>query len=115
MNARFLVLALLSAASGVAAQGVGGTSIRDRARQEAANTRTVDSTTNDWEVGGLRVIHRRGAANEIVVANLYLLGGSRQVTAATAGIEPLVIAASERGTATYSRDQLRAMLAKVDR
>jgi zinc protease len=112
MKARYVLLAVLCAATSAQAQGVGGTSLRDRARQEAANARTVDSTTNDWEVGGLRVIHRRGAANEIVAANLYLLGGSRQVTAETAGIEPLVIAASERGTATYSRDQLRAMLAK---
>jgi zinc protease len=94
------------------AQGVTGSSIRDRARAEAAAVRTVDSTTSSWDVAGLQVIHRRGAANEIVVANVYLLGGSRQVTAATAGIEPLIIAASERGTAKYTRDQLRTMLAK---
>lgn len=70
-----------------------------------------DSSTAGYVVGGIRVIHRRAAANEIVTANLYLLGGSRQITFANAGIEPFVLAVSGRGTARFSREELRRMLA----
>jgi len=72
---------------------------------------TQDSTTTGYSIGGVQVIHRRAAANEIVSANLYLLGGSRQITFGNAGIEPFILAVSERGTARFSREELRRMLA----
>lgn len=70
-----------------------------------------DSTTSGYAVGGVQVIHRRAAANEIVSANVYLLGGSRQITFDNAGIEPFILAVSARGTARFSREELRRMLA----
>ena len=77
-----------------------------------ANAQTrPDSTTTSYVVNGIQVIHRRAAANEIVSANLYLLGGSRQITFANAGIEPFILSVSERGTEHYSREELRRMLA----
>ena len=36
--------------------------------------------TEKFDVNGLTVILRRNSANEVVVANLYLLGGARQLT-----------------------------------
>jgi zinc protease len=78
----------------------------------SAQTRN-DSATTSYEVAGVRVIHRRAESNEIVAANLYLLGGTRQITPATAGIEPFLLLASERGTAKFSRDQLRRQLART--
>ncbi len=107
-----IVLLLIVTAAAVPAQGAGGRSIADRARAEAEAARRVDSTTASWEAGGITVIHRRAAANQIVAVNLYLLGGSRQVTADNAGIEPLLLAVSERGTQRYTREQLRGMLAR---
>ena len=71
----------------------------------------ADALTTSYETGGIRVIHRRSTGNDIVAANLYLLGGSRQVTFANAGIEPLILAVSERGTVKYTREQLRKQLA----
>jgi zinc protease len=59
------------------------------------------------------VILRRVRANNVVAANLYLLGGTRQAPAARAGIEPLLLAASERGTAKFPRDTLRAAMARL--
>ena len=79
----------------------------------AAAQSRVDSTTSSYEIAGLRVIHRRAASNEIVAANLYLLGGSRQITFANAGIEPMLLAASERGTAQFTREDLRRQLART--
>jgi zinc protease len=59
------------------------------------------TTTTKFDVNGVSVILRRNTATEVVVANLYLLGGTRQLTPATAGIEAMVLAASERGTRRF--------------
>ncbi|GAC1459125.1 MAG: pitrilysin family protein [Gemmatimonadaceae bacterium] len=71
-----------------------------------------DSATSDLTVGGLRVILRRSTASEVVAVNLYLLGGSRQVTDSTAGIERFLLTLSERGTRRYPRDLLRRATAR---
>jgi zinc protease len=104
-------IGVVGLAAPLTAQRIGGTGIADRARTEQQAPRP-DSTTASWDVGGVRVIHRRAAANQIVVASLYLLGGSRQVTSATAGVEPLLLAASERGTKQFTREALRQRLAR---
>ena len=77
------------------------------------STPADDSTTTSFDVGGVRVIQRRVTANEVVAANLYLLGGTRQVTAANAGIELMLLDASERGTRKYSKDALRTKMARL--
>ena len=75
--------------------------------------RTADSATVSFEVNGLRVIHRRVTANEVVSANLYLLGGVSQVPPAKAGIELLLLEASERGTRKYPREVLERKMARL--
>jgi len=72
-----------------------------------------DTGTVGYEVDGIRVIQRHSRSGDIVVANLYLLGGVRQVTAENAGIELILLEASERGTKSYSRDRLRRSLAQL--
>ena len=72
----------------------------------------TDSLTTSYTVNGVRVIHRR-TNTSIVVANLYLLGGVRQLTPATAGIETFLLAASERGTARYPKAALRKAMART--
>jgi zinc protease len=73
----------------------------------------ADTNTQGFSVSGVYVILRRVRANNVVAANLYLLGGTRQVPVARAGMEPLLLAASERGTAKYPRDQLRTTMARL--
>jgi zinc protease len=79
----------------------------------AANGRIDDATAVAYEVDGVRVIQRVDTASEIAVANLYLLGGTRQVTGATAGIEPFLLEASSRGTRSYPRERLRRQMARL--
>jgi zinc protease len=67
----------------------------------------LTTMTSSFDVDGVRVILRHSDANNVVAANLYLLGGSRQVTAANAGIEPLLLEVSDRGTRKYPRATLR--------
>lgn len=78
----------------------------------APEASAADTGTAMYEVGGIRVIQRR-AAGEIVVANLYLLGGVRQVTYDNAGLELLLLEASERGTRAYPKDKLRSQMSRL--
>ncbi|MCC6243338.1 MAG: insulinase family protein [Gemmatimonadaceae bacterium] len=72
---------------------------------------TSDTLTSKFEVAGIPVILRRVSANNVVAANLYLLGGVRQLTPSTQGIENFLLEASDRGTAKYPRDVLRNKMA----
>lgn len=69
--------------------------------------------TTSFEVSGVRVILRQNTANDVVAANLYLLGGSRQVTDANAGIEPILLDVSERGTKHYAKNSLRRAMSRL--
>jgi zinc protease len=69
--------------------------------------------TAKFEVNGLTVILRRNTANEVVVANLYPLGGARQLTPQTAGIEAMILAASERGTKRFPGAAVRQRTARL--
>jgi zinc protease len=71
-----------------------------------------DTSTTSYEINGIRVIHRAGAAN-LVVMNLYLLGGVRNATPETAGLEPMYLAVSEQGTERYPKDALRRAMART--
>ena len=72
-----------------------------------------DSLTTTYEIGGIRVIHRLTPANDVVAANVYLLGGVRQITDESAGIEPLLLEASDRGTREYAGGNVRSMLSRL--
>jgi len=71
-----------------------------------------DTATVTYVTSGVRVIQRKTTAS-IVVANLYLLGGVRQLTARTAGIENFLLAVSEFGTSKYPKDAMRRALART--
>lgn len=74
---------------------------------------SADSGTTSYEVGGIRVIHRYVTANDVVAANVYLLGGTRQLTHDNAGIEQLLLETSGYGTRRYPRDTLRRRIAAL--
>lgn len=71
-----------------------------------------DTATVSYVVNGVRVIQRKTTAS-LVVANLYLLGGVRQVTPRTAGIENFLLQVSELGTQKYPKQILRRALART--
>lgn len=71
-----------------------------------------DTGTIRFDVDGVRVIHRQ-TNNNLVVANLYLLGGVQLATQSTAGIETLLLEVSERGTQRYPGDRLRRAMART--
>jgi zinc protease len=71
------------------------------------------ATTTKFDVDGIPVILRHNPANEVIVANLYLLGGTRQLTPQTAGIEAMLLAASERGTRKFPGSMVRQRTARL--
>jgi zinc protease len=82
-----------------------------RAQSSAGSTSAATATTT-FNASGITVIHR-ASPGDIVVANLYLLGGVSQLTWDNAGIELLLLDASERGTKTYSKERLRRAMARL--
>ncbi|HEY5086903.1 MAG TPA: pitrilysin family protein [Gemmatimonadaceae bacterium] len=68
----------------------------------------ADTLTSSFSVDGIPIILRRNTSNNVVVANVYLLGGVRQVTSANSGIEPFLLSVSERGTMHYPKAVLRS-------
>jgi zinc protease len=73
----------------------------------------LTTLTSSFDVSGVQVILRQSTANNVVAANLYLLGGTSQITAANAGIEPLLLEVSDRGTKTYPRAVLRRKMSAL--
>jgi Predicted Zn-dependent peptidases len=73
----------------------------------------LDSVTISYDVGGVHVIQRPSFGNDVVSVHLYLLGGTRQLTPATQGIEKLLLWTSEYGTSKYPGDATRAAWART--
>src|SRR6476646_1399873 len=73
----------------------------------------LSTITSSFDVSGVKVILRQISGNDVVAANLYLLGGTRQVTLATSGIEPFLLEVSERGTSRYPKEALRRTMARL--
>lgn len=76
-------------------------------------TAARDTGTASFEVGGMQVILRRVTANQVVAANLYLLGGTRQTPSEQAGLEPFLLETTGQGTAKYPRERLRLQMARL--
>lgn len=73
----------------------------------------ADTLTTAYEVSGVKVIQRVNRATDVVAVRLYLLGGTRQLTARTAGIEALLLRASEYGTERYPGEEARRAMART--
>ncbi len=108
---RRLIALLLTFAAPAAAQRI-NPSLPSAARGPVTEAVHLDTTTTSYTVNGVQVIHRAGAAN-LVVINLYLLGGVRNMTPETAGLEPVYLAVSEQGTERYPKDALRRAMART--
>ena len=72
-----------------------------------------DSLTFGYDVSGVHVIQRVNRASDLVAVSLYLLGGTRQLTERTAGIEALLLDASANGTERYPDGQSERAMART--
>lgn len=83
------------------------------ASAQITHAQAVDTSTTSFDVNGLKVILRRNTANDVVAANVYLLGGTQQLTPATQGIEALLLQVAERGTKRFPRETSRQLLSAL--
>lgn len=72
-----------------------------------------DTVTMAYEVAGVKVIQRVNPATDVVSVRIYLLGGTRQLSPATEGIENLLLEASAHGTAAYPGDTATLAMART--
>lgn len=75
-------------------------------------TSVVDDVT-EFQVNGLQVLVKTRASSQTVVAGMFLRGGVRNVTAATAGIEPLMLDTAVEASAGYPRERMRRELSRT--
>lgn len=78
-----------------------------------AQTAVVDTSTTAFDVAHVHVILRRNTANDVIAAKVYLLGGTQQLTPQDAGVEVLMLAASEGGTRKFPKGALRRITAQA--
>lgn len=64
-------------------------------------------------VNGLKVVVRSISANDIISVQLFLHGGSLNLTEATQGIEPLCFESAMRGSSGYPKEKLNSILDKT--
>jgi zinc protease len=93
----FLLLSLITFISSSAAQ---------------TGTSTASQVT-EFDINGLKVLVKRRPGTPTVAAGLFFRGGSRNLTAANAGIEKLTLAVATEATKNYPRQRLRKELSRM--
>src|SRR5205085_6580444 len=86
------------------------------ARSAAPVARDAGDTlrlVTEFEVNGLKVLVKRREGSQTVVAGLFLRGGSRNVTAESAGVEALMLDVATEASQNFPREQLRRELART--
>lgn len=83
--------------------------------QTAAARAAADVTryVNEFEVNGLKVLVKRREGTQTVVAGLFMRGGSRNITAANAGVEALMLDVATEASANFPRERMRRELSRT--
>ncbi len=125
-----LCLALLVLASGVPGASAQTTGTTEVVKPPQAATSAKPSTptpaeaaaqaaaqqaalVTEFEVNGLKVLVKRRAGSQTVVAGLFLRGGSRNVTAENAGVEALMLDLASEATVNFPRERMRTELSRM--
>src|SRR4030095_2678661 len=79
------------------------------ANRAATNGEVTDAVklVSEFDVNGLKVLLKRRAGSQTVVAGLFLRGGSRNITEKTAGVEALMLDVATEASANYPRERFR--------
>jgi predicted Zn-dependent peptidase len=79
------------------------------ARQAAGTPQSI----TEFEVNGLKVLVKRRAGSQTVAGGLFIRGGSRNLTAANAGIEQLMLDVATEASENFPRERFRRELART--
>jgi zinc protease len=105
----------------IAAVVLGGVLLAGRppvaARQAPAaavrQAEAVHQAVTELNVNGLKVLVKERPGSQTVSAGLFIRGGSRNVRAANAGIEALMLAVATEASVNFPREQFRKELART--
>lgn len=78
-----------------------------------AQAPTADGTTDFTIANGVKAIHRRVSANEVVAVQVYIRGGTRNITEKNAGVESLMFEVAQQGTKNFSKGAINRELARM--
>src|SRR5205807_4208747 len=67
----------------------------------------------EFDVNGLKVLVKKRDGSATVSAGLFIRGGVENITAANAGVEPLMLNVASEASANYPRDRMRRDLARL--
>jgi zinc protease len=114
----WLALLLLTAAPAAAQQQPPSpppAASRDEARPAQVSVASTDASAlvSEFEVNGLKVLVKRRAGSQTVVAGLFVRGGAQNITAETAGVEALMLDVSSEATRNFPRERLRRELSRM--
>lgn len=85
-----------------------------KADPEQSNAeRRAAALVTEFEVNGLKVLIKQRAGSQTVAAGLFLRGGSRNITAANAGIESLMLDVATEASANFPRERMRTELSRM--
>ena len=68
---------------------------------------------SEFDVNGLKVLIKHREGSQTVVAGLFIKGGARNISAANAGIESLMLDAASEATVKFPRQRLRTELSRM--
>lgn len=74
---------------------------------------TGDPTNEFVTPNGLKVIHRQVPGNDVIAVQFFFRGGTRNITARNAGIEPVMFEVAQAGTKNLSKSQINRELASM--
>ncbi|MBA2503296.1 MAG: insulinase family protein [Pyrinomonadaceae bacterium] len=116
-SSRFAVLWLLLLFVGVVQGQESASKPQGKNQLQTVSDRQLAETNarlvTEFDVNGLRVLVKRRAGSQSVVAGLFLRGGSRNITATNAGIEPLMLDVATEASQKFPRETLRRELARM--
>ncbi len=78
-----------------------------------AQTAAAQSAIVELDVNGMKVLIKRRPGTPTVAAGLFFRGGSRNLTAANAGIESFALTVASEATKNYPRQKLRKEIARM--
>src|SRR5438034_11742386 len=68
---------------------------------------------SEFDVNGLKVLVKRREGSLTVAAGLFIRGGTRNISAANAGIESLMLASATEATTNFPRQRMRSELSRM--
>lgn len=73
----------------------------------------AEQALNEFRLSnGLRVLHRPATTNDVVALQIFIDGGSNNLTPATQGVEALLLEAMQTGTERFTKDEFQSKLAE---